>query len=250
MDLYDWFKKKKVVEEKPTQEPETPKTPKQENKESFIETEVNNEADVAPKEKQENIIEIDFGGGWYFKLSKDRFFGLLDHYDWEYDKVEAEEESWYFSTHLGDFNVDVDFNENCYFITGNSVESIADLVSSIEYRAEIFTYDSTTKQYSKLEPKGEFVVQQRFSLYDEETDEKFDAYRVEFVDCECPNELQDYYCDISQFFIEGRDSKLAKKTTEYYEKILEDYEGDYSDEAYVYEVSMSLLSKWTLNIEL
>ena len=84
MGIFDFFKKKKVVEEDIESKPETPKTPKQENKESFIETEVNNEADVAPKEKQENIIEIDFGGGWYFKLSKDRFFGLLDHYDWEY----------------------------------------------------------------------------------------------------------------------------------------------------------------------
>jgi len=52
MGIFDFFKKKKVVEEEIVTKPETPKTPKQESVKTFVEPEVSSEVEKVTNEKQ------------------------------------------------------------------------------------------------------------------------------------------------------------------------------------------------------
>mgnify|MGYP001207027168 CR=1 FL=1 len=160
----------------------------------------------------EEIIKIKIWGE-EFSLTKEKFFGLIEHYD----EDEAEEDDWDFEACDGTFDVSVENNE--YSLSSSFVDPTVD-----------FLY--------LLNPKGKYVVLVEWSISNNT------AFEVQFSNCECTESLNEYYGEIEYLggcLVADKNHKLIKANSDYFQDIEEDIDDRYVDG----DVQVYTLSKWT-----
>tara|TARA_B110000027_G_C16087727_1_gene286818 strand:- start:109 stop:1524 length:1416 start_codon:yes stop_codon:yes gene_type:complete len=167
------FFKKKKVVEEETTQ--EPKTPKQEKKKSFVEPEVSGEVEKFTNEKQIVSKKINVKiSNWLGEVSFETTQELIDDFNEYYEDTFEEPLS----------------EENNYTIDSNGM--------------------MFEEPYEQLDPNGEFVVVSEYSIYDEDWNT---GYIIEFINCDCPGELEEYvfedwiFINEYQELIECRDNK-------------------------------------------
>ena len=84
-------------------------------------------------------------------------------------------------------------------------ESEEELQLSEENNFKIDSYGMLFEEpYTTLEPSGKFVVISKYSIYDEHLQE---GYLFEFINCDCPAELEKYLYDDWIFVDEFQSTK-------------------------------------------
>ena len=192
MGIFDFFKKKKVIkpeniydvgfednmiQTKFNNEETTqePKTRKQEKKKSFVEPEVSGEVEKFTNEKQILSEKINVKiSNWLGEVYFETTQELIDDFNEYYEDTFEEPLS----------------EENNY-----TIDSLGMMFE---------------EPYEQLDSNGEFVVVSEYSIYDEDCNT---GYIIEFINCDCPGELEEYvfedwiFINEYQELIECRDNK-------------------------------------------
>ena len=187
------------------------------NEGELIESEANSQNDTTKETSKKdsnspNILTIVI---WdkRFKIAKDDFFNLLEYFD----EDEIQEDYWTFSTAAGDFNVNVT-DTNTYEITPSGVIATGELL-----------YD--------LNKEEKYVVLANWTIANNLVIE------VDFVNCECPSNLKEYY-KITEydggFFIKENFQNLLKVDSQNFKNIIKEIESREIDG----DVEVYNLSEW------
>jgi len=162
----------------------------------------------------EELIKIVLGE-FEISLTKEKVLKMID-----YGNLDAA-----FDACGGSFYTDVDENE--YQIYGGDVNGQANFINA-------------------LDSIGKYVVIQKWYVYDEKWSEEegktrlTDAFEVEFVNCECPDQMKEYYG--KGHFIKERDDKFAKSDSEYFSIIVVEDEREIEQ-----DIEVIKLSNWDYN---
>tara|TARA_B110001450_G_C17607771_1_gene475885 strand:- start:57 stop:1154 length:1098 start_codon:yes stop_codon:yes gene_type:complete len=186
------------------------------NEGELIESEANSQNDTTKETSKKdsnssNILTIVI---WdkRFKIAKDDFFNLIEHYD----EDEAEEDAWDFEACGGTFGVSVDNNE--YYLSSSFVYPTVDFLHL-------------------LNPEGKYVVLVEWIISNNI------AFEVQFSNCECTESLNEYYGEIEYFggyLVKDKNNKLIKANSDYFQNIMKDIDERNIDS----DVQVYTLSEW------
>ena len=164
----------------------------------------------------EELIKIVLGE-FEISLTKEKVLKMIDYDVDLYDS---------FSAFDATFHADV-VDENEHQIFGGDVNGQAKLINAL----------------GSIE---KYVVIQKWYVYDEKWSEEEGetrstvAFEVEFVNCECPDHLKEYYG--KGHFIKEREDKLAKSDSEYFSIIVVEDEREIEQ-----DIEVIKLSNWDYN---